>query len=158
MTEPKRDLSFEALVEVTGANVSVERGALNAALHAIRSEMLDVPDEVLAEEIRFRARSYRKAMPGVILTPSALAKHWSRIVAEASDVKPEIAKPLEGWSLCGLCGNMAVVFVAGSQDCVPCPECNRGRKTEIAYYGREGAYWEGKNWFRGEEPHTVVLR
>jgi hypothetical protein len=152
-----RDLCWEALVEATGAKVDQERGALNAALKSIRDEMPGLEDETLAEEIRFRARSYRRAWPTAALTPMALAKHWNRIQMEARESPAETPAPPEGWSLCGLCGNMAIVFVAGSNDCVPCPECNRGRKSEIAYYGYEGAYWANRNWVRGEEPHTVVI-
>lgn len=156
MTRP-RDLSWEALVEVTGANVSVERGAVNFALASIRSEMTDVPDETLAEEIRFRARSYRKAWPNAALTPTALSKHWSRIVAEAAEVKPTPAAPVEGWSMCALCGNGAWVFIAGTDDAAPCPLCNKGRKAEVSAYGREGGFWDSRNWIYGSAPQEVVL-
>ena len=157
--ERERDLSFEALVEVTGANISAERGALNRALMEIRSEMEDVDDPDLAEEIRFRAAAYRRAWPTVALTPTALSKHWSRIQMEAQTPTTKVAavEPEQGWWLCGLCQNDGWVFVAGTNDTAPCPECNRGRKAEIAAYRREGGFWENRNWVRGEGPQEVVV-
>lgn len=75
----RRDLSFEALVEATGANLAVERGAVNAALRAIRQSEPGVSDETLADLIRTRAENYRHEMEGMALTPTSLAKHWVRV-------------------------------------------------------------------------------
>ena len=155
----ERDLSWEALVEVTGANVGVERGALNAALASIREQSPDLDDGDLAILIKLRADQYRKGFDGAVLTPSALAKHWNRISTEAKTVKPIVApKPDDpGWMMCGLCMNDAWLYVVGTEDTVPCPECNRGRKAEIAVYGAEGRFWGGREWSRGEVPQTIVL-
>ena len=153
------DLSWEALVEVTGANVGIERGALNAALKSIRDQSPDLDDADLAVLIKLRADQYRKGFDGAVLTPSALSKHWNRISTEAKTVKPIIApKPDDpGWLMCGLCLNDGSLFVAGSQDTVPCPECNRGRKAEVAAYGAEGAFWVGREWARTDAPQVVSV-
>src|SRR4030095_14996727 len=55
-----RDLSFEALVEVTGATVASERGAINMALKQIRETSSEHSDVELASEIRYRAKTYRE--------------------------------------------------------------------------------------------------
>lgn len=78
------DLAFEALVEVTRANVHFERGAINKALAAIKAAAHDEGIIDVAEEIRLRAELYKRRWPGAELTPPALAKHWIR-VAELKD-------------------------------------------------------------------------
>lgn len=157
----RRDLSWEALVEVTGTTdlTPSQRGAMNHALAEIRQAMPHLEDDELAEVIRYRAKAYRKAMPEINLTATALAKHWGNVEAMAKPAPAPIIAPAvdPGWSLCGLCSNGAWVFLDGSQDVAPCPECNRGRKAEIAAYGREGAFWDGRSWARGEGPQAVVL-
>ena len=74
----ERDLAFEVLAEVTGTDWNVGRGQLNAALKAIR-EQCDLEGAELAAEIEARAAMYRQVMPGIMLTPPALAKHWLRV-------------------------------------------------------------------------------
>lgn len=79
----ERDLAWEALVRATRANPAMERGALNAALAAIK-EAAQVeglhPDELPAE-IERRAEAYQSgAFQGLTLTPTALAKHWFRVL------------------------------------------------------------------------------
>lgn len=78
------DLAWEALIEVTNANVTEERGALNRALAQIREQTaeLDVDGGELAIIIRSRAEEYRAVWPAVALTASALAKHWERVPVE----------------------------------------------------------------------------
>jgi hypothetical protein len=63
----------------------MERGALNVALKAIR-EACGSPqgggitdDGMIAVEIETRAELYRSFFPGVVMTPTALAKHWFRV-------------------------------------------------------------------------------
>lgn len=81
-----RDYAYEALAEVTSTDMNVGRGALNAGLRDIRAQS-EVRDSFqLAREIRDRAGLYRELMPDVVLTPTALAKHWKR-VKEASPRK-----------------------------------------------------------------------
>jgi hypothetical protein len=78
------DLAWDALVAVTNANPSEERGALNRALAQIREQTaeLDVDGGELAIIIRSRAEEYRAVWPAVALTASALAKHWERVPVE----------------------------------------------------------------------------
>lgn len=85
----KTDLCWEALVRETAANPAMERGQLNLALRAIREAAFSeglVDDETLAAEIPLRAQAYRDKMPQCSLTPTALAKHWFRVM-----VKPAVA-------------------------------------------------------------------
>ena len=126
-----RDLSFEALVEVTGASIAAERGALNKALQMIRMEEPELEDEDLAMLVRLRAESYRKAWPHMALTPTALAKHWGRI--EESVQKPTYAEPLGQPSRCPTCDGHKMVLVrersspnprSGFDEWAPCPSCN----------------------------------
>jgi hypothetical protein len=91
----KPDLAWEALVEVTNANEAIERGRLNTALKAIRSAWATeggLPED-LAEEIPRRAKAYREMWPSMSLTPTALAVHWKRVVAQ-SDVISKGSKGL----------------------------------------------------------------
>jgi hypothetical protein len=76
------DLAWEALVRETAANPAMERGALNAALKAIReaAHSEGLLEEGLPEEIRLRCNAYRQVFPGITLTPTALAKHWFRVM------------------------------------------------------------------------------
>ena len=133
MSARPRDLAWEALVEVTGATVSSERGALNAALKAIRDACPEHSEEDLAGEIRYRSETYRKTFPGMALTPTALSKHWERIPLEAPVPTYPSAPPNE----CATCkGDRLVVYserpveggVPGTvhvyEEFAPCPDCN----------------------------------
>jgi|SRR5215471_9136271 len=76
------DPAFEKLVEVTRANPDFERGQLNKALASIRSCCERdgiVPDDV-GKEIELRAQHYHETFPGLTLTPTALARHWYRVL------------------------------------------------------------------------------
>lgn len=83
----ERDLAWEALVEETKANPAMERGALNQALRAIREAAATegLLEEDVPAEIRLRAAAYRRTFAGLTLTPTALAKHWFRVVAQIDD-------------------------------------------------------------------------
>lgn len=85
-TSRERDLAWEALVKETASNPAMERGALNVALKAIREAAFTegLMEEGLPTEIALRAQAYRETFPGLALTPTALAKHWFRVM-----VKPE---------------------------------------------------------------------
>jgi hypothetical protein len=142
----KQDLSWEALVEVTGATVASERGALNAALKQIREACPDHSDEELAGEIRFRSKTYRETWPSIALTPTALAKHWERIPLEAPKPTYTETKPSE----CATCGGDKLVVYStrpapdGSDDHVhvyeefaPCPDCNSG--ASVGFWRADGS-------------------
>jgi len=83
------DLAWEALVEVTSANEAMERGRLNTALKAIRHAWQSeggLPED-LHEEIPRRAEAYHKMWPSMALTPTALAVHWKRVVAQSETIE-----------------------------------------------------------------------
>lgn len=85
MTRPP-DLAWEALVRVTYANEAMERGKLNTALKAIRicwEQEGGLPED-LPQEIERRAEAYHSAWPMLALTPTALAVHWKRVMAQPS--------------------------------------------------------------------------
>lgn len=78
-----RDLAFEALAEVTNTHWEAGRGELNFSLAGIRKQTENMlTDELLAAEIRTRADLYRQVFPNMTLSPTALNKHWERVVAE----------------------------------------------------------------------------
>ena|SRR5215472_4504181 len=88
------DLAFEKLVEVTRANPDFERGQLNKALASIRSCCERdgiVPDDV-AHEIGLRAAFYHETFPGLTLTPTALARHWYRVLPEPDSAAASLDK------------------------------------------------------------------
>jgi hypothetical protein len=102
----KRDYAYEALAEVTGTDLEVGRGQLNAALRDIRAQhpsLASTEDSyLLGAEVHDRAKMYRRVFPDVVLTPTALAKHWLRVEAESTKVsgvnlhadKPEPERPV----------------------------------------------------------------
>jgi hypothetical protein len=87
----ERDHAYEALAEVTATDLEVGRGPLNAALRDIRAQhpaLASTSDSyLLAAEIHERAKLYRQVFEGVSLTPTALAKHWTRLPEEAKKLK-----------------------------------------------------------------------
>jgi hypothetical protein len=78
----KRDLSFEALAQVTATDWTVGRGKLNEALSGIRVQMPEAEDAELAAEILYRAKLYRRVYPTIVLTPQALNQNWLRVLEE----------------------------------------------------------------------------
>lgn len=83
----ERDYAYEALADVTGSDPEVARGQLNAALRDIRTQepaLASVQDSyLLSAEIHDRAAQYKQVWPDITLTPTALAKHWTRLPEEA---------------------------------------------------------------------------
>lgn len=101
------NLPFDALVEACpGTDPAVDGGMIAKALKTIRQRLvseaaasdprgdaarriLAEDDPVgstgvrLAEEVAVRARLYRERWPDVELTPTALAKHWTRVATPA---------------------------------------------------------------------------
>ncbi len=68
---------------MTLANPAMERGKLNAALSAIKEAWHlegGLPDG-LPREIELRAEAYHTMWPMLTLTPTALARHWYRVMA-----------------------------------------------------------------------------
>ena len=85
-----RNHPWDALVEVTQADERTEGGLIGRALKTIRRVVVEdhspqvfeeaaTGEALIATQIRARARLYRQRWPGVELTPTALAKNWSRV-------------------------------------------------------------------------------
>lgn len=76
-----RDEAFEELARVCGHDLTrltgAERGRLNRALMEIRGAGGD------PEAIRSAAREWRRRYPQATMTPTALAAHWSSLIAVA---------------------------------------------------------------------------
>ena len=91
MSTRERDYAYEALAEVTGTDMNVGRGELNAALRDIRTAhpaLASTEDSyLLSAEIHERAQMYRGVFEGAALTPTALSKHWLRLPEEAKKLK-----------------------------------------------------------------------
>lgn len=145
-----RDFAYEALAEVTGTDWTAGRGELNAALKSIREQTEVTDSYLLADLIHKRAKMYREVMPDVMLTPTALAKHWRRVLEE-SERKPRSTNRSVS-VVCETCGGDRFVTVRlrspdqtiwmtehGIQanprefheEVAPCPDCN---PTEISYW------------------------
>jgi len=138
-----RDFAFEALAEVTNTDWTAGRGELNAALKSIRTQEPDIHDGYLLScEIHDRAKMYVVVMGDeILLTPTALAKHWKRVKAEMprpratiSPVVPSRGDGTHGPGACETCDGDKMVLVAirpsatnptsGFEEMAPCPECN----------------------------------
>ncbi len=116
----KKDLSYETLAATTGTDWNTGRGELNKSLALIREEMPDVEDTLLADEIRLRARMYRNLMPNMLLTPTALAKHWKRVVEATRPAPKQVGH-------CETCDDHRLVLAHVTEDgyetYAPCPVC-----------------------------------
>jgi hypothetical protein len=152
-----RDYPFEALAEVTGTDWTAGRGELNAALKSIREQAEIEDDYLLADEIQARAKLYRQVMPEVMLTPSALAKHWLRVFEEANR-KPAVASNQNAAATrCATCGGDRFVLVSrrpavqsqwmkekgievpeseGFEEYAACPDCNT---TDTTFHRHDGS-------------------
>ena len=121
----KRDLPYEALAEATSTDMSEGRGPLNVALKSIKEQTTGLDPVALADEIRERAKLYRRLMPDVVLTAPALAKHWKRVWEENSRT---VGTNQHGsTSDCGLCGGdrFVVARLRGEiEEYAACPDCN----------------------------------
>jgi hypothetical protein len=100
----ERDYAYEALAEVTNSDPSVARGALNAALRDIKAQSEIEDSYLLGAEVHERSKQYLAVFPDAALTPTALAKHWTRLPEEAKKLKrggvnlhapePELERPV----------------------------------------------------------------
>ena len=108
MTQRRRDYAYEALAEVTASDPDIARGELNAALRDIRKmepAVAKIEDSyLLADLIHGRAKIYRAVFTDAVLTPTALSKHWLRVLEEFNQMKrggvnlhapePELERPV----------------------------------------------------------------
>ena len=147
----ERDYAYEKLAETTGTDMTVGRGELNAALKSIRQQS-DRTGEDLAREIADRVRVYRQIMPAVILTPSALAKHWRRC-----ETTPNTATNRSTTiTTCRTCGGdrfvvyqlrapqqsswmheRGIVPTGSPEETVCCPDCNSAADASYWLHGRK---------------------
>jgi hypothetical protein len=133
----ERDYAFEALAEVTSTDWTTGRGELNAALKSIQAQTTEIEDNYLLScEIHDRAKLYRQVMgEGILLTPSALAKHWQRVVEQApKPAYPHVALRGEGTALspgaCETCNGHKMIWVT-DESVAPCPDCNSQANTDF---------------------------
>lgn len=131
------DYAYEALAEATATDMNTGRGELNAALRAIKEQSPDVENGLLADEVRYRARLYRQTMPNVLLTPSALAKHWLRVAEEANR---SLATNQAVNVSCRTCHGDRFVHYStrvddGVEEYAPCPDCNH---TDVSFRRYDG--------------------
>lgn len=134
----KRDLPYEALAEATSTDMSEGRGQLNAALKSIKEQATGLDGPALADEIRERAKLYRRLMPDVILSAPALAKHWRRVWDEAQRANGTnlAGKLIE----CPTCGGDRFVMVQyrvwdQGEEYAACPACN---PTDTSHWRYDG--------------------
>lgn len=146
----EREYDFEALAEVTGTDWTAGRGELNAALKSIREQSGIEDGYLLADEIHVRAKLYREVMPDVMLTPTALAKHWLRVFEETEQRKAQ--RPTTNAhapaTTCRTCdGDRFVVAglraIAGMdvaqvhhEEWACCPDCNTA---DVAFWRHDGS-------------------
>jgi len=128
-----RDYSFEALVDVTGAELSAltqdERGRINRALKQLRE--LQPDDYLLSDLIHVKAKAWKELYPEIALTPQALTGVWSSVEEKAAEVRRAqraIAPVVVAASKCETCSGNKMVFCGtreGHELWAPCPDCNR---------------------------------
>jgi hypothetical protein len=162
-----RDFAFEALAEVTNTDWTAGRGELNSALKSIRQQSPDILDGYLLScEIHDRAKMYEVVMgKEILLTPTALAKHWLRVKEQMPKARPslspsaDIPPPGAGNKACETCNGDKLVLVStrpsanptsGFEEMAPCPECNSGADT--GFWRPDGSR------FRSPDPAAVQMR
>lgn len=152
----ERDYAYEALAEATDADMNANRGELNVALKTIREQAQIEDSFLLSVEIHEQAARYRQVMgPEVLLTPTALAKHWTRV--RAVSLRPTGTNLTAKLPLaeCPTCRDDRMVVVgtrrpvqsswmeqrgirpseAGElEEVAPCPDCNAGADTKFRRY------------------------
>lgn len=73
----ERNPLIDAIAAVDGSDPAQVTGKAWGGIAAALNEIREVCPQVTPEEIRRRAAHYRQHMPGAMLTPHALAKHWA---------------------------------------------------------------------------------
>lgn len=157
----KRDFAYEALAEVTDTDWDAGRGELNAALKSIREQEPELTDSyLLGAEIHDRAKAYHETMgEGILLTPTALAKHWQRVVEQRPKLVIVNAPPAASSFECETCQGDKMVLVgirpspvnptSGFDEMAPCPDCN---SADVTFYRADGSR------FRPPDPAVVRAR
>lgn len=78
---------FDALITATGANPSETTQSAKGAVGKALKEIRDVCPDLTPAEINRRAANYRKRMPKMLLSASALAKHWAACDKTGSETR-----------------------------------------------------------------------
>jgi len=132
-----RDISFETLAQCCGIDLAqltaVSRGQLNAALKQLRDATPDYSDLELALVIEDKARAYKRSMPQVMLTPSALAKHWPQLdsLGESRNYPP--TNP----DVCPTCDGLHLIPSKRPVDpgydtaYIRCPDCTGNKRSKL---------------------------
>jgi hypothetical protein len=84
----------EAIAVACGKPIKELNGADYIELAQAKKLIHQSTPDVTPQEIHLRAVNYRKTMKGAILTPRALAKHWSSL-GSVPPVKPDLFDPTE---------------------------------------------------------------
>jgi hypothetical protein len=151
----ERDYAFEALAEVTSTDWNEGRGELNAALKSIREQSEIEDGYLLAAEIHDRAKMYRQVFADAVLTPTALSKHWKRVLEESDRPKGSNLHADLGCQTCGgdkfvLVNLRAVgdkdVTAVNFEEWAPCPDCNH---SDVSFWRPDGTK------FRAPDPGRV---
>ena len=87
--------AWAALVRSTAVDERMERGRIAVAFQAIRRAHLSdgLREEDLPAEIEWRAELYRHKWPELTLTPTALARHWYRVLPKRSALEEWRKRP-----------------------------------------------------------------
>ncbi len=90
----KRDVIWDALMEVCGVNTSTINSSEGSRYG--RAVKLLKESSATADEIHTRAKLYRRKFPGASMTPMAIANHWSELDPAMMPVEETTAIP-KGW-------------------------------------------------------------
>lgn len=128
---------WDALAAVTGSHSDANRGELSMALKIISSQT-ELRGEDLAVEIHAQAVRYRQVMGEALLTPTALAKHWTRVEVEAQRSRGTNQHSKVD---CETCGGDRMVVVGTREEgkgrveeMAPCPDCNPRCRADFRRY------------------------
>jgi hypothetical protein len=145
----ERDYAYEALAEVTNYHQNTNRGELNAALKLIREMTPELNSEELAIVIKSQGARYRAVMPNIVMSPGALAQHWTHVAAEAQKQRGQTNQSVEQFG-CPTCQDDRMVVVSQRkpmttrwmtdhkitaheehmiEEVAPCPDCNASADT-----------------------------
>jgi len=89
----KKDTLFETVAEVCGISTGnltrSSRGQLNKAVKELKE--IDATDE----QVRLKAKAYKRQYQNATLTPMALVKHWSSFAVEEKQQRKSIWETYE---------------------------------------------------------------
>lgn len=130
--EAKRDLAWEAMLEVCGYTdpiTQTDRGRVNAALKELRAIYPSSTGYAIAVDIRARAEVYRERFSEeILLTPQGLVGNWGLLDPAAERGRPISAIDTPPSAVCETCDGLRMVLfnvrADGSEEMAPCPDCH----------------------------------